>query len=104
MKWVFVLLGIVDTLAGALILWPFSEALALYIIVYMLAKGSYFLLTGIASHSVDPFLLLCVCDVATGLVLGSMALGHVFGIFHYIGMVSILKGLFCTVYPLITLR
>ena len=109
----FVLLGAVDTLAAALLFFPssfpFSEALVSYMAVYMLAKGGFFLFTGLSSKAMNPFCMgLCVIDVLTGIVLGAMSLGFApiasgvsaSGAFGAFGYVSALKGLYCFTTPI----
>lgn len=97
----FVLLGAVDAFAAALIFFPFSEALVLYVMVYMIAKGGFFLLTGLASKSMDPLCMgLCVIDILTGVVLGAMSLGIVSSALRIIGMVSLLKGFYSLIVPI----
>jgi len=101
----FVLLGAVDTFAAVLIffptLLPFSEALVLYLMIYMIVKGGFFLLTGIASKSMHPACMgLCVIDILTGVVLGAISIGFVSPILKTIGIVSLLKGLYSLIVPI----
>jgi len=96
----FVILGVIDTLAAALIFFPFSEALILYLAVYMIAKGGFFLFSGIASKGMNPLCMIyCVIDALTGAALGILSFGFSLGAFSIFGYVSILKGLYCFVVP-----
>lgn len=101
----FVILGFVDLFAAALIFFPFiltfSETLLLYLMVYMIAKGGFFLLSGIASKSMSPLCMgFCVIDILTGIVLGAMSLGFSHSILKTVGIVSMLKGFYCFVTPI----
>lgn len=98
---IFTLLGFVDLIAAALIFFPFSEALILYIMIYMIAKGAFFLLTSLTSGSMSPlFIGLSIIDIITGVVLGAMSLGFVSTLFKTIGMVSVAKGLYSFIAPI----
>lgn len=98
---IFTILGAVDLLAAALFFTPFSNALMLYLAVYMLAKGGFLFLTGIASKSMGVFCTaLCVIDVATGLMLGATAMGYVVPMIGLLRYVSLAKGFYCFVAPM----
>ena len=78
MNAVFAALGVLDVLAAYLLFNPFSEAAVLYLMMYVLAKGGFFLLTSVASKAANPFFLaLCAVDVLTGIALGAVSLGYV---------------------------
>lgn len=97
----FVLLGFIDTSAAVLIFFPFSEALVLYVMVYMIAKGGFFLLSGIASKSVNPVCMgFCVIDILTGIVLGMLSFGIVPAFLKAFGIVALLKGFYCLITPI----
>lgn len=97
----FVLLGFVDVFAAALIFFPFSEQIVLYVTVYMIAKGGFFLLTGLASKSMDPFCMgLCVVDILTGVVLGAISFGIADSFTRTIGILSLLKGFYSLIVPI----
>lgn len=97
----FVLLGFVDTFAAVLIFFPFSEVFVLYVMVYMIAKGGFFLLTGIASKSMNPACVgLCVIDILTGIVLGTISFGFASAFLKTIGIVSLLKGFYSFIVPI----
>jgi hypothetical protein len=97
----FTLLGFVDLIAAAMIFYPFSEALILYIMIYMIGKGAFFLLTSLTSGSMSPlFIGFSTIDIITGIVLGAMSLGIVSPVFKTIGMVSVAKGLYSFISPI----
>lgn len=97
----FLLLGFVDTFAAALIFFPFSEALVLYVMVYIIAKGGFFLLSGIASKSMNPICMgFCVIDIITGIVLGMISFGIASAFLQAFGIVSLLKGFYCLITPI----
>ncbi len=97
----FVLLGFIDTLAAALIFFPFSEALVLYVMVYMVAKGGFFFLSGIASKSMNPVCMgFCVIDILTGIVLGMISFGIASAFLQTFGIVALLKGFYCLITPI----
>lgn len=100
---VFVILGLVDALAAVLIFFPFSEALVLYGMVYMIAKGGFFLLTGLASRSMNPICMgLCVVDILVGVTLGAMSFGLSLPIFRMFGIVALLKGFYSFIAPILS--
>ena len=105
----FTLLGLVDVAAAALIFFPFSEPILLYVMVYMLAKGGFFLTTGIASKSMGPHcILLCISDILVGVALGAVALGYgtiatpgMVGTFiKSVGWIGAIKGIYTTAFPI----
>ncbi len=99
----FFLLGLVDTLAAALIFlpaFPFSDALIMYIMVYMIAKGGFFLFTGIASKMNPICLGMCVIDILTGIVLGAMSMSVVSPLLKMFGIISLAKGLYSVITPI----
>ena len=97
----FVLLGFIDTLAAALIFFPFSEALVLYVMIYMIAKGGFFLLSGIASKNMHPACVgFCVIDIITGIVLGMISFGVASAFLQAFGVLSLLKGFYCLITPI----
>lgn len=105
MNLVFVLLGFFDTVAAALILFPsyfpFSEALMLYAMMYLLIKGSLFFLTALSSRNIHPLCMgFNIIDIITGLILGSIVLGIPLGVFEKFAFVSALKGLYCFIFPI----
>lgn len=109
MNLTFFLLGLIDIVAAALIFYPFSEAVLLYFMVYMLAKGGFFLATGLASRSMGLHCIsLCVSDVLVGIALGAIALGYgnltspglVGSFIKAVGTIGLVKGLYTTAFPL----
>lgn len=109
MNLTFTLLGLVDVAAAALIFFPFSEPILLYVMVYMLAKGGFFLTTGIASKSMGPHcILLCISDILVGVALGAVALGYgtiatpgMVGTFiKSVGWIGAIKGIYTTAFPI----
>ena len=108
MNLTFTLLGIIDIAAAALIFFPLSEPILMYIMVYMLAKGGFFLVTGLASRSMGLHcILLCVSDILVGVALGAIALGYgsvgtagLVGTFiKTVGWVGLIKGIYTTAFP-----
>jgi len=80
---------------------PFAEALVLYVMVYMIAKAGFFLLTGIASKSMHPACMgLCVIDILTGIALGAISLGITSAVLRIIGIVSLAKGFYSLITPI----
>lgn len=111
MNLVFFLLGIIDIFAAALIFYPISDAIVLYVMVYMLAKGGYFLSTGLASRSMGLHcVFLCISDILVGVGLAVMALGWgdmstagiVGSYLKAIGTIGLLKGAYTTAFPIFT--
>jgi|GEM_PF-6501866 len=111
MKVTFFLLGLIDIIAAAMIFYPFHEAIMLYIMVYMIAKGGFFLLTGLASRSIGPHcIFLCASDVLVGIALGMIVLGFgnsegIGAIAFFIktfGTIGALKGIYTTALPLLS--
>ncbi|MCX6820411.1 MAG: hypothetical protein NT016_00435 [Candidatus Aenigmarchaeota archaeon] len=101
MDYLFTLLGAVDLLAAVLLFTPFSDALMLYVAVYMLAKGGFFFLTGAASKTMGVFCTaLCVIDILTGVMLGATAMGYVVPLLGLLRYVSLTKGFYCFVAPM----
>ena len=96
----FAALGALDIFAAYLLFNPFSQAAVLYLMVYVLAKGGFFLLTNVTSKYFDPFfLLLCVVDILTGVALGAISLGYagvpaVASFISLVKMVALVKGLY----------
>jgi hypothetical protein len=109
MNMTFTALGVIDIASAALIFFPFSEPILMYMMVYMLAKGGFFLTTGLASRSMGPHcILLCVSDILVGLALGAIALGYgsivtagLVGTFiKTVGWVGVVKGIYTTAFPI----
>lgn len=105
MKYLFILLGFLDTLAAALIIFPsyfpFLEAIVLYMMMYVLVKGSFFFLTSLSSRNIEPLCMsFNVIDITTGLVLGAIVLNVPLGVLKNFGFVAILKGLYCLISPI----
>ena len=107
----FVILGIVDLLSALLIFFPFSEAVMLYIMVWMAAKGGFFLATGLASRSMGPHCIsLCISDILVAIALGTITLGFgslgaagTVGTFlKTVGIIGLIKGLYTTALPLLS--
>jgi len=109
MKFVMILLGLVDIAAAVLVFFPFSDAVMLYVMVFMLAKGGFFLCSGLASRSIGPHCIaLCISDILVGITLGVMALG--FGtpgdagtiplFLKTVGLIGLAKGVYTTAFPL----
>ncbi len=96
---IFLILGLVDTLAAGLIFYPIHEALYLYFMIYMIAKGGFFFINGIASKNITPCLTLSLIDIITGLLLGAISMGYSYDFFTILGMISVGKGLFCVILP-----
>jgi hypothetical protein len=100
MDLLFTGLGAIDIIAAALLWMPLSETLVLYVMIFMLAKGTFFLITSLASKSLNPlFTGLCVTDILTGIALSTMVLGYsslasVAGMVGLIRVVSGIKGLY----------
>jgi len=97
---VFAALGALDVLAAYLLFNPFSEAAVLYLMLYVLAKGGFFLFTSVASKNLNPFFLaLCAVDVLTGIALGAVSLGYasapaVASFVPIVRVVALAKGLY----------
>ncbi|MFH1622903.1 MAG: hypothetical protein ABIA12_00055 [Candidatus Aenigmatarchaeota archaeon] len=97
---VFAALGALDVFAAYLLFNPFSEAAVLYLMLYVLAKGGFFLLTSVASRNLNPFFLaLCAVDVLTGIALGAISLGYasapaVAPFVSFVRVAAVLKGLY----------
>jgi hypothetical protein len=97
---IFSMLGAVDVFAAILLWIPFSEAILVYTMVFMLAKGFFFLLSSVTSKSPNVlFLILCTVDILTGAALGVMGLGYgsagaVLGFIGAVRAVSLVKGLY----------
>lgn len=111
MKIIFIVLGLIDIFTAALIFFPFSEAILLYIMVYILAKGGFFLMTGLASKSIGPHCIaLCVSDILVGIALGTIALGYgtvgnvgtVPLFLKAVGIIGVIKGVYTTAFPLLS--
>lgn len=99
----FILLGIVDIFAASIVLLQFSETVALYMMVYMLAKGGYFLILLVTTKNFMPlYSVLSLVDIATGVALGAIALGVQSEMFFTIGIVSMVKGAYSTVSPFLS--
>jgi len=100
MNAVFAALGALDVFAAYLLFNPFSEAAVLYFMIYVLAKGGFFLLTSVASKSFNPFFLaLCAVDVLTGIALGAVSLGYasapaVASFVSFVRVAAVAKGLY----------
>jgi hypothetical protein len=109
MNILFTILGIIDIAAAALIFYPIFEMILPYVMIFMLAKGVYTLMIGLASRSMGSHcVLLCISDVLVGVALGAMVMGYgtiasagLIGSFiKSVGMVGIVKGLYTTALPL----
>ena len=107
MKIVFIILGLVDIAAAALIFFPFPEVM-LYLMVFMLVKGGFFLLTGLAARNIGLHcMLLCITDTLVGIALGIIAIGYgtpgpegLIPIFlNSVGIIGVLKGIYTTILP-----
>ena len=107
MNIIFTILGLSDLVAVAMLFFPFSESLILLMMVYMLFKGGFFLLSNIASGAFHPlFLLMCFTDVLTGIALGAIVLqydtiGVVTTFISAIRLLGLGKGLYSTITPLL---
>ncbi len=94
----FILLGTLDIVAASITIFQFSEAAALYMMVYMLAKGGYFLVLLIATKNFMPlYSILSLVDIVTGAALGAIAMGVNSDIFLTIGIAAAIKGAYSTV-------
>jgi hypothetical protein len=108
MKMTLLALGLFDILAAALIFYPMTETILLYVMVIMLAKGGFFLLSGVASGSMSPHCMgLCISDLLVGLALAAVSLGYgtpttvgmIGTAIKVAGTIGIVKGLYTTVMP-----
>ena len=104
MNLLFVLLGFLDLLAASLIIFPsyfpFSEALTLYLMIYILAKGFFFILTTFGSYKITLCMCLNIIDIITGLILGSIVIGFPLGVFKNFAFISLIKGVYCFLAPI----
>jgi hypothetical protein len=101
MNALFLVLGIVDIFAALLIFFPFSQVPILYIMVYMLVKGGYFLISFITTKNSSPlFMILSAVDIMTGVVLAAMVIGINSDVFKALGFISLVKGLYATISPI----
>lgn len=102
-------LGIVDLIAALLILTNVNQAYLLYLGVFMLAKGGFFLFTSFAGKSMSLHCtVLCVSDlmVGTTLLMIGMAYatpgtaGMVSTVLRTIGIIGVVKGLYTSGFSL----
>lgn len=96
----FIALGLADTFAGICIVYPqFVGDFLFYIAFYSLAKGIFSIAISFGVGYYADWM--GFTDVVTGTTLALMFFGFSFEFFHYLGIFAIIKGLYCTVMPII---
>jgi len=91
---VFLALGALDIFAALCIIYPWMAGEFLfYIAFFMLAKAAFSM---VASFAVGYYMdWMGFTDMLTGAVLVLMFFGISFDVFHYLGIFSLIKGIYC---------
>ena len=94
------ILGLIDIIAGILLIFNISNSIVFFIGIFILLKGIWSIITGASAgfYFDIPGLL----DLAGGLLIILIAFGIFSEVFVYFGLILIIKGLYSGVFSFIS--